>query len=398
RIAAMATKTNFDLVESRELAAITRKVGATALHANELGVARIELIADDLARIVKKTDARFFFSRLEKSYLAAAKVYDTYFDQGENLAVPWQMYWLKPFKLTMTFKLAQSVLNEEIAQIVWNCLTANSEHTSKKHFMQGAAATLARMPLMKDARARQLLTEALQWALENPENFTTHIRDKVGRHDHSPNFVAFTNLMDGLESISKAWKRPVREIVHDEQSQFKQMLHNWHEIYSRPSLAEAEPLRWPGEREPYSISGAPGSKFRMTSEDLSPGLQVVDVVLWLFKRSLAGKDLGLGGARLLNVMFKRGLQNDISFAGVGEDADRKYGTILRTPVPIRLTQTPTIYSMRQPWRRNAVRRRIDKGSGQFLTVLKSGGGLKSLRKLNSEEGWVNGKHIQRGSC
>src|SRR5271157_3545647 len=67
-------------------------------------------------------------------------------------------------------------------------------------------------------------------------------------------------------------------------------------------------------------------------------------------------------------------------------------------VPIRLTQTPTIYSMRQPWRRNAVRRRIDKGSGQFLTVLKSGGGLKSLRKLNSEEGWVNGKHIQRGSC
>src|SRR5271166_1190431 len=67
-------------------------------------------------------------------------------------------------------------------------------------------------------------------------------------------------------------------------------------------------------------------------------------------------------------------------------------------VPIRLAQTPTIYSMRQPWRRNAVRRRIDKGSGQFLTVLKSGGGLKSLRKLNSEEGWVNGKHIQRGSC
>jgi hypothetical protein len=44
------------------------------------------------------------------------------------------MYWLKPLKLMMTFKLAQSVLNEEIAQTVWDCLTANSEHTSKKHF------------------------------------------------------------------------------------------------------------------------------------------------------------------------------------------------------------------------------------------------------------------------
>jgi len=317
----MATKTNFDLVYSREVAAIARKVGATALHANVLGVARVEVIADDLTRIIKKADARFFFSRLEKSYLAAAKVYDTYFDQGENLAVSWQMYWLKPLKLMMTFKLAQSVLNEEIAQTVWDFLTANSEHTSKKHFLLGAAAMLARMPLMRDVGARQQLTEALQWALDNPENFTTHIRDKVGRHGHSPNFVAFTNLMDGLESISKTWKRPIREIVHDEQSQFKQMLHNWHEIYSRPSLADAEPLRWPGEREPYSISKAAGSKFRMTSEDMSPGLQVVDVVLWLFKRSLTGRDLGPRGARLLNVMFKRGLQNDMSFDRVGEDAD-----------------------------------------------------------------------------
>ena len=56
--AAMATKTNFDLVHSRQLAAVARKVGATALHANQLGVARIELIADDLTTIIKKTDAR----------------------------------------------------------------------------------------------------------------------------------------------------------------------------------------------------------------------------------------------------------------------------------------------------------------------------------------------------
>jgi hypothetical protein len=138
--------------------------------------------------------------------------------------------------------------------------------------------------------------------------------------------------MDGLESISKAWKRPIREIVHDEQSQFKQMLHHWHEIYSRPSLVDAEPLRWPGEREPYSISRAPGSKFRMTSEELSAGLQVVDVVLWLFNRSLAGKDLGPRGGHLLNVMFKRGLQTDMSFDGVGKDADRRYQKILKAPI------------------------------------------------------------------
>ena len=31
-------------------------------------------------------------SRVEKKYLAATKVFDTYFDSGENLAMPWQAY------------------------------------------------------------------------------------------------------------------------------------------------------------------------------------------------------------------------------------------------------------------------------------------------------------------
>jgi len=331
--AAMAAKTNFDLVYRSELAVITRKVSVSALHANELGVGRIEVIAEDLTRVIKKADAKFFISCLEKRYLAAAKVYDTYFDQGENLAVPWQTYWLRPLRLMMMFKLSQFVITEEIAQTVWGCLTATNEQTSRALFLQGAAELLARAPNLPDFRAREIVTEALQWALDNPENFSTHIRDKVGRHGHSPNFVAFTNLMDGLQSISKAWKRPVREIVHDEQSQFKKMLYNWHEIYSRPSLANTEPLRWPLENEPYSISKAPGSKFRMTTEELSPGLQVIDVVLWLFKRSLAGKDMGPHSAGLLkNMVFRRWLQNDMSFAGVGAAADSQLGKMMTAPL------------------------------------------------------------------
>jgi hypothetical protein len=82
--AAMMTKTNFDAVRNVDLAAVARKVGAAALHANELGVSRIEEIADDLLKIIKKADARFFVSRLEKRYLAAAKVYDTYFDDPRS--------------------------------------------------------------------------------------------------------------------------------------------------------------------------------------------------------------------------------------------------------------------------------------------------------------------------
>jgi hypothetical protein len=326
--AAMMTKTNFDLVWRSSLASIARQVSVEALHANELGVARIEMIADGLLRIVKKADARFFMSRVEKRYLAASKVYDTYFDAGENLAVPWHIYWIRPMRLLMTFKLSKFIVTEEIALTVWECLTTQSEKQSRVLFLQAAETMLRRVSNVPDQRSRQVISEALHWARENPENFSTHLKDKASRYGHSPNFVAFTNLLDGIEKVSKSWKRPVREIVHDRQSQFENTLKQWHKVVSRPELAAAEPTHWPGEDEPLHFGKAAGSQLRMATEETSSGLQVIDVVLWLFKRVLDQKEIGPYSARLLNWSFKRAYQHDFSFSGVGESVERALDRIM----------------------------------------------------------------------
>ncbi|QFU32349.1 ParB N-terminal domain-containing protein [Brevundimonas sp. Bb-A] len=52
-------------------------VGATAIHANELGLGRLETIADDLLRLLHRAGATFFVSRVEKKYLLATKMFDT---------------------------------------------------------------------------------------------------------------------------------------------------------------------------------------------------------------------------------------------------------------------------------------------------------------------------------
>jgi hypothetical protein len=191
---------------------------------------------------------------------------------------------------------------------------------------------LARAPNLPDARSRQVVTEGLRWALENPENFFTHLRDRVHRNMHSPNFVAFTVLMDGLERTSKAWASPVREIVHDAQSQFEKTFRTWHEVHSRPDLAEIEPVRWPGEDEHLLLSAAPGSVLRIATDETSPGLQVTDVVLWLFKRVVTDREIGPRGARLLDRVFLRGSQNDFSFAGVGDILEQKIDEIMEAPL------------------------------------------------------------------
>src|SRR5947208_16411000 len=56
--AAMMTRGNFDVIQKIGVAAIAKKAGAQALHANKLGVGKIEDIAPDLLKLMKPANAR----------------------------------------------------------------------------------------------------------------------------------------------------------------------------------------------------------------------------------------------------------------------------------------------------------------------------------------------------
>ncbi|WP_282092824.1 hypothetical protein [Epibacterium ulvae] len=83
---ALITKTDFDVLHGKRLHSIALRAGVPALHASVVGVGPIEKAASDVLRLLKKVDARFFISRVEKKYLLATKVYDVFFDSGENPA------------------------------------------------------------------------------------------------------------------------------------------------------------------------------------------------------------------------------------------------------------------------------------------------------------------------
>jgi hypothetical protein len=324
---AMLTRSNFDVIWDAEIARIAKKAGVKALHAAELGVGRLDLIAPHLLKIVKAAKARFYLSRVEKLYLAATKVMDTYFDSGENLAVPWQTYNLRQLRLVVTFKIATYMLTNEIAQTVWNCLLARKESTATELFVEGARALLSNVNRLPDQRSQQMIKEALEWAIANPENFSIHTKNRAFMYSHSPNYVAFTMLVDGIDEAAKAWGSPVREIVHDRQVELEKMLRFHHEIVSN---ASEEMFHWPGET-PRALQRVPGSIMRMSTEQTSAGLQVVDVILWLFKRALATPDIGPANARLLHQVYRRGRQNDFSFEGVGTQVEERIHEVMTAP-------------------------------------------------------------------
>ena len=58
--AAMMTRGNFDVIQKATVAAVAKKAGVQTLHANELGIGKVEDIAPELLKIVKAANARFF--------------------------------------------------------------------------------------------------------------------------------------------------------------------------------------------------------------------------------------------------------------------------------------------------------------------------------------------------
>jgi hypothetical protein len=324
---ALITKSNFDVLHKKSLSALCRKHGIASLHASVLGFGPIEKIAPDLLNILKRVDARFFVSRVEKRYLVATKLYDTFFDSGENPAANWNAYNVRVLKLTLCFKVA-TILTEEIAREFWSMLMARNEKQARAKIPAICDAILENVHLLADQRSRDVVTETLLWSRGHPEALDIFIAGRQAKNGHMPNMVAFANLLDGLEGFSKRWNRPLKKIIHDRQSQFESSLEEWHRLFSN---ASCEPIHRPGET--IVLRKVPGSTFEVSSSDDSAGIQIADLTLWLFRQFLAGKELPEGSAALLSYVFKKGYQQDFSFRGVGAQVEVQLREIMEKDIP-----------------------------------------------------------------
>jgi hypothetical protein len=319
---ALITKANFDVLHGKTLQAICRRNGFETLHASDLGFGPIEQVAREILCLLKKADARFFIARVEKRYLIATKVFDTFFDSGENPAASWTAYNIRPLKLILCFKVA-TLLTDEIARVFWSMLMARNESEARAKIPWICDAILERVPLLVDQKSREIVTNTIIWSREHPEALDIFIARRQAKNSHMPNMVAFANLLEGLEGFSRRWNRPLKKIVHDRQSQFEGTLVEWHQLFS---TASDKPIRLPGET--FVFQKVAGSSFEVSSSDRSAGIQIADMVLWLFRQSIAGKILPEGSARILDYAFSKGFHNDFSFRGVASHVEKHFAAIM----------------------------------------------------------------------
>jgi hypothetical protein len=325
---ALVTRGDFDIFQRDSMRKIADKLGVDAFHGKDLGIGRIESVSRDILGVLARSRSNFFISRVEKKYLLAMKVFDALFDSGENPAVPWHVYNLKQLRHVLAFKLAH-ILDEETAKAFWKCLLEPREDKARNGLPAVCDGILANVDLLPDARSREILTQGLEWAREHPESIQIWVDKKLSRQLHFPNLVAFGNLLAGLTNYSEMWKVPVARISHDDQGEFKKTMTAWHMLFTN---ASPDIIDWAGEK--YKLQQVPGSHFEVIEDSLSPGIQIADVIGWLYNQLHKGKKLSPGCQDLVIYALGHGWENDFSFSGVGREVEARYHEMMAQPFPV----------------------------------------------------------------
>ena len=284
---AMSSKVDFDVVFRDRVDRISRLANVPYLHGSELGVDGVEGIAKDLIDLIQFSQVRFYSVYVVKRDVVATKFFDAVFDPGENPAASNHSYAVLPLRYPLLLRFV-SLMDIYDAQLFWEAMSSRQTPASEMKAVTAIENILRRLGNLGDARATQLIGDTLTWAKANIEGFSFWSSGKRERFAHLPNIFALAPLFDGIYKFAKAWNSSIEKIIHDQQGQFGTSLRQWHQF--RKDL-DPEPIHYFGDMK-FQFPDIRNSKFEISDSRESPGLQVVDVVLWTLSRVAYSNEMG----------------------------------------------------------------------------------------------------------
>lgn len=196
-------------------------LGVERLPAAELGNGRLLKIADDLIHIHEKYKLSFDLYRITKRDHAVISFFDQVFDQGNNLAVPWHFYWT-PLRYVLLLNV-NFLFDEKILKIAWDARISRNKKNTEIKLVEVCTALLHRVFLLPDQRNRDVITDAFNWAIKNPDKIHYGAMSENSRLQISPNLIGFQFVMHGIAERLKTTKKEATKVIVDRQSQFNKV-------------------------------------------------------------------------------------------------------------------------------------------------------------------------------
>ena len=318
----LLTETDLDALPNQIHSALLGRSDVQELHGNQLGLSGIEKIAGKLRDLIYRYRMRFVFTCIEKRHLAATKFVDTLMDSGLNKAVSNFHYGVRFFRLYNAHVLC-ALMSEEDRENFWAAYATGDAKT----FCQVLYNLQGRINFhVDDTRTKQILTEAIRWALERPDVLLEGRRSVAD----APNVVALGLLANVLHRFHKLYGFKVKAFIHDEQNQFGTVLRTAYKCSSFFS-SSGSPFSFMTEVGQLETFQCP---MTITKSSESLGLQLTDVLLWLMKRYADGPDAIQGQCQQLVdfILRDRGVISNFTQDALLEEVVRSDRLINSLPI------------------------------------------------------------------
>jgi hypothetical protein len=303
----LSSKVNVDALAETRLAAMRKRLGVARLHAAELGNGGLVNIVEGVCSIQKQLSIRFDLYRIAKADHAIICFFDQVFDQGVNPAMTWTGYWT-PLRYILLLKVA-SLFNDELARQAWEARICVDDSRAQAGMQTVCRALRGRLDRLPDARSRQLLADALEWAETHPAEISYNVSNKKMVLDVTPNMVGFQSVMHGIASRIKKDGRQASKIIVDRQSQFNKSQRTLADFYSNSCGIPF--VSGPG-MPVMDLKHMPRVPIEFSSSTDSAGLELVDIHLWIFKRMIENRDVAPELYSIVKPQLHRGRTDEIS--------------------------------------------------------------------------------------
>ncbi|WP_407471147.1 DUF3800 domain-containing protein [Xanthomonas campestris] len=308
-----SSRLNLGVLLKPHFSALTKRLGWSELHANQLGVRELSRAAPTIERLIQEYKIDFDLYRIAKIDFALICFFDQVFDQGVNPAMTWSGYW-SPMRYVLLLKVA-ALFDEDTLKRAWKARIELNPIRAQAELVLICRELRSRVHVLPDARSRQLVGDSLLWAEENPVEISYNAINRKHRDQISPNLIAFQSVMHGVARRLATTARKATEIVVDEQTQFNRAQEFLSEHHSKMS-GQILPL---GPGLPAAdYRNAPKTLITIASSETNPGIQLSDTFIWIFRRYMEQRPLSDSLLSIVRRLGRRSLFDEITLDAISK--------------------------------------------------------------------------------
>lgn len=230
----LAIMTRFDFHEryGRQFVNLALRQGYDYIHASASRSMDNDFFCTNVLQLIQNEELSFALVLIDKRAHAATLFYDYFMENNPGMPT------YEPI-LQAIWRAAICELMDDMSQdLFWHkCVNAKGQNESDEALLELIRYFIGRFDIdpeirrVIDPRMKELFTDSLRWAENNPIEYSQFIQRKVDRLKNSPTVMAYVELLKMVRCQMEVWNPGTCTVTHDNSEQFEKALRETHSAF-----------------------------------------------------------------------------------------------------------------------------------------------------------------------